>query len=74
MLDLTLSDLDHALKFELASSYILMWTVFIMALTSPSPKDNFRLPGGYKLLSVHLDQTKHVFCALLKDEYVKEQI
>lgn len=45
-----------------------------MALTSPSFKDNLRLPGGYKLLFVHLDQTICVFCALVEDEYVKEQI
>lgn len=42
-----------------------------MALTSPSLKDNFSLPGGYKLLFVHLDQATCVFGALVKDEYVK---
>ena len=48
-----------------------MWKV---ALTSPSLNDNFSLPGGYKMLPVHLDQTTWVFCALGKDEYVKAQI
>lgn len=45
-----------------------------MALTSPSLKDNFSLPSGYELLSAHLDQTTRVFCVLVKDEYVEEQI
>lgn len=45
-----------------------------MVLMSPSLKINFRLPGGYKLLPVHLEQTTCVFCALVKDEYVEEQM
>lgn len=50
MLDLTLRLGLCCNLTERASSHILIWEVFIVALTSPSLKDNS------KLLSLHLDQ------------------